>query len=1172
MTRAVEEPLFSITCTTCQARLSVRDEAAIGAILACPKCGSMVQVVPPPDWEPEPVEPPKATSISAVGAGYVTKESPAEAPSTERGDPDDQIADADAPTGDAQPADELAPPATEAPTAEESTAAGAAAAGPPVLWASPTELLWRKWLLWASGPVAGLVIVAGVWSVFFSGGEPEVPAVVERPAEPAPEVQQAPADQPNDPLPELPNRRWLPEGTRLFFSLRLEQMAKHPGFGQLRDAASPVWKETISPVLQAFQLTRGGVDRLNWASTDLAAWPDESVVVIRLQEGHDAGVFQTLGEPVDLHVDGAGCRRLPGAAWAHPFAIVDERTIVTGRIELLQRLSDRSDAEPGDLPIDRLWKLVTPDADVVLLVDLAAARQAGWRLPTTLLDVWPAGRRAWHEVWEMPQGVGLTVRVPDGSRSDLALVCEGETAADAVHAAVDELVPAARQLIAAQVESLTKKIKEGRLTAEAANRYELLLTRGLEGLQSARCEIVGQMVYLRTAWGRGVSDLALAALESRPAIRADWLAAAQEADRANHERFLAGLDGYQRAQGCFPAGAVGGAILPPDTRLSWIATMLPYYGHRDWHRRLEFGYPWNGPQNRPLTRQPLDEVVNPGLGPSKTEAGFPVTHYVGVAGVGPDAGHLKKDDPRAGVFGFGRTTRLADIADGASNTLAILGVSKQLGPWGAGGQSTVRGLTRPPYVNGPDGFGSGQPNGMLAGMADGSIRFISKDVDPRVLEQLATINGGGNLTVAALDQPPVKKTEPKQPPTKTPPEQASKKSPPAPNKPDQPLDKSPDNAASRSDGSPTVGVAARLAEPVQEIELRETPLSDAVDLLAQLTNLRITFDPDAMAEMNVAMDDVLTIHLSESTAGEILRTILAERGLDYVMEGKQILITGPEKRRSTLRRVRYTVSDLTGGQPDALAELVALVRKVVAPECWQESGGRGSIRLEDGALIVEQTDPVHYQVLTFCEKLRNARGKPLRSRYDPKQFTLATHLDRARARLAQPVTANFRDPTLLVRILSYLAESAKARILIDWVALETVGAHRQSKGKLTVEKQPLSTALDSLLSPLGLTYLIVDADTLQVTTAKAAAARSELEFHPAKNLLADDSTPKALIERIKGQLAGATWSDAGGPGVILFDEPSKYLIVLQSQSVQRALEGLLDSWRSEKQKKPQTGR
>jgi hypothetical protein len=44
---------FRITCTTCRARLKIVDPAAVGQILACPKCNSMVQAVPPDDWTPE---------------------------------------------------------------------------------------------------------------------------------------------------------------------------------------------------------------------------------------------------------------------------------------------------------------------------------------------------------------------------------------------------------------------------------------------------------------------------------------------------------------------------------------------------------------------------------------------------------------------------------------------------------------------------------------------------------------------------------------------------------------------------------------------------------------------------------------------------------------------------------------------------------------------------------------------------------------------------------------------------------------------------------------------------------------------------------------------------------------------------------------------------------------
>ncbi len=52
--------LFSITCTTCKSRLRVREEGAIGQILACPKCGGMVMVKAPEGWVPgQPVPPPR---------------------------------------------------------------------------------------------------------------------------------------------------------------------------------------------------------------------------------------------------------------------------------------------------------------------------------------------------------------------------------------------------------------------------------------------------------------------------------------------------------------------------------------------------------------------------------------------------------------------------------------------------------------------------------------------------------------------------------------------------------------------------------------------------------------------------------------------------------------------------------------------------------------------------------------------------------------------------------------------------------------------------------------------------------------------------------------------------------------------------------------------------------
>jgi hypothetical protein len=55
---------FPIICETCRARLKVRSTRVIGEIHACPKCGSMVQILPPVGWQTAST----ATSVAQVQA------------------------------------------------------------------------------------------------------------------------------------------------------------------------------------------------------------------------------------------------------------------------------------------------------------------------------------------------------------------------------------------------------------------------------------------------------------------------------------------------------------------------------------------------------------------------------------------------------------------------------------------------------------------------------------------------------------------------------------------------------------------------------------------------------------------------------------------------------------------------------------------------------------------------------------------------------------------------------------------------------------------------------------------------------------------------------------------------------------------------------------------------
>ena len=127
--------------------------------------------------------------------------------------------------------------------------------------------------------------------------------------------------------------------------------------------------------------------------------------------------------------------------------------------------------------------------------------------------------------------------------------------------------------------------------------------------------------------------------------------------------------------------------------------------------------------------------------------------YVGMAGLGRDAALLQCSDPKAGVFGYDRKTKFADVTDGHSTTIMVIETNFENGPWGAGGFSSIRGidLEGSAYLGTVGQFGSlHRAQGALlfypgcsnCTYVDGSVRCISKTIDSKVFEAMATIAGG----------------------------------------------------------------------------------------------------------------------------------------------------------------------------------------------------------------------------------------------------------------------------------------------------------------------------------------------------------------------------------------------------------------------------------------------
>lgn len=228
--------LFAIQCTTCKARLMVKDESVIGDILACPKCHSMVHVVPPVGWQRPGTQAPREMPLAddTVPVQEALKKTtplqrttplkprPAQPTPPKAKDPNTasssssskvKVAAAAAP-----PALPLRPrpPAPATPAAVTAAAVTPAAAtesipsapAPATVAAAAAGLgLWARlhqdMVLWIGGLAGGALLGACVWLVL-SWQATDVSVAEAPPEQPAPVVNEPVSHAAEEPAPERP--------------------------------------------------------------------------------------------------------------------------------------------------------------------------------------------------------------------------------------------------------------------------------------------------------------------------------------------------------------------------------------------------------------------------------------------------------------------------------------------------------------------------------------------------------------------------------------------------------------------------------------------------------------------------------------------------------------------------------------------------------------------------------------------------------------------------------------------------------------------------------------------------------------------------------------------------------------------------------------------------------
>jgi len=365
-------------------------------------------------------------------------------------------------------------------------------------------------------------------------------------------------------------------------------------------------------------------------------------------------------------------------------------------------------------------------------------------------------------------------------------------------------------------------------------------------------------------------------------------------------RIVSFVDEHDR----YPASPVTAARVPERERFGWMAELaVEFQNQAGW--QPQWDQSWRDPLNDRFIRRSIPEFQNPTAGRLTSPDGYPASHFVGIAGVGRDGPGLAVDHPRAGMFGARRVTRVEDIQDGQANTMMVAGVTSGFGGWAASGSATMRPLTREPYVNGPDGFGTGQKEGMLVLMADGSVRFCSVQTDPRIFRRMAAIADGFPLDPNVPGEPgdaaggsglqplPDENRAGKPGGPADPPKAKPDVKPPAPAVAERPKPIEWNFLPVEAPVPPKkIDVAALLSQKILKYEqTRAAPFRDVFRELEEMIGVPIRVDEQQLGAVVDVLDKPVSLKkMQKTTVGEILQALVKQAGLAFIIESDGIRI------------------------------------------------------------------------------------------------------------------------------------------------------------------------------------------------------------------------------------------------------------------------------------------
>ncbi len=162
------------------------------------------------------------------------------------------------------------------------------------------------------------------------------------------------------------------------------------------------------------------------------------------------------------------------------------------------------------------------------------------------------------------------------------------------------------------------------------------------------------------------------------------------------------------------------------------------------------------------------------------------------------------------------------------------------------------------------------------------------------------------------------------------------------------------------------------------VDFNNDTFSSVVEYLQKITGVPILVDKQALEEANVTYDTPVTLRLPKVSTRTVLKRLLADMGLTYIIKDEAIQVMTPARAKEMMVVRTYYVGDLLGvtnpfllgtgldavQAVQAINTIIQTVQTQVDPQSWSVNGGNGSIVYDPirMSLIIKNSAEIHYML------------------------------------------------------------------------------------------------------------------------------------------------------------------------------------------------------------------